>query len=82
MPYHKGMLKVFAQENTLPNRKKPYVFKSRNIGTIDEEYIVKEKPMHQIAREQGLSMGLIYNRIKEYNIPSRHHLTKEAKKTL
>lgn len=35
------MLQVFTQENTLPNRKKPFVFKSRNADTIDEEQIVK-----------------------------------------
>lgn len=44
-----------------------------------EEYVVKEKPMHLIASEQGLSVGLIYNRIKEYGISSRHHLTDKAK---
>lgn len=35
------MLKVYTQKNTLSNRKKPYVFKSQNAFTVDEEDIIK-----------------------------------------
>ena len=38
------MLKVYTQENKFSNRKKPYVFKSRNERSIDEDEII-----HQIA---------------------------------
>lgn len=36
------MLKVYTQENTFTNRKKPYVFKSQNDITVDEDTIIRQ----------------------------------------
>lgn len=36
------MLKVYTQENTFTNRKKPYVFKSQNDITVDEDAIIRQ----------------------------------------
>ena len=36
-----------------------------------DEYLAKEKPMHQIAREQGCAIVTIYNYIKKYDMKER-----------
>lgn len=36
------MLKVYTQENTLAHRKKPYVFKSQNCYTVEQDALIKE----------------------------------------
>lgn len=46
---------------------------------LQTEYWVKEKPMHQIAEENNVSLGTIFNYMKMYDIPSRKHLTDKAK---
>ena len=47
-----------------------------------EEYVKKEKSMHQIAKEQGISVGAVYNYTKRYGIESRHKLTKGAREKI
>lgn len=44
-----------------------------------KEYVKKEKPMWLIAKENNIAIGTVFNYIKKYNIPSRKHLTDEAK---
>lgn len=46
------------------------------------EYIVKEKSMKTIAKENNIAIGTVYNYIKKYQIPSRKHLTIKAKKLI
>lgn len=36
-----------------------------------DQYVVKGKPMHQIAKDLGISVGSVYNYLKTYNIESR-----------
>lgn len=47
-----------------------------------EEYVNKLKPMHQIAKEQGVSVGGIYNLLTRYGIEGRRHLTDECKRRM
>lgn len=63
--------------NTKTN-KKPFL----EYELLYREYITKQKPMHQIATEQGIAVGTIYNYIKKYGIKSRKHFTDEAKKKI
>lgn len=44
-----------------------------------QEYINMEKPMWQIAKENHIAIGTVFNYIKKYNIESRKHLTNQAK---
>lgn len=53
---------------------------SKNI--LIDEYLTKEKPMHQIAKEHHLAVGTIYNYIKKYGIESRNFYTAEAKRKM
>lgn len=47
-----------------------------------KEYINNQKSMGQIAKENDVSNGTVYNYIKKYNIKSRRHLTDEAKRKI
>lgn len=47
-----------------------------------EEYINKQKPMYQIATEQGVAVGTVYNYIKRYGIESRKHPTDAIRKKI
>lgn len=49
------------------NKDAPFVDK----GMLIEEYLDNKKPMHQIAEEQGIAVGTVYNYIKKYGIQSR-----------
>ncbi len=57
---------------------------------IYEAYIVNEKPASQIAKECGVAMSTIYNRLREYDIPRSEphtgmcgkHLSEEAKQKI
>lgn len=49
---------------------------------LETEYLAKEKPMHQIAKEQGIAVGTIYNYIKKYKIKSRKSMTETTKKKI
>jgi hypothetical protein len=41
-----------------------------------EEYVKKEKPMYQIASEQKVAVGTVFNYMKRYKIPTRKGFTK------
>ena len=47
-----------------------------------KEYIDNQKSMNQIAKENHIAIGTVYNYIKKYNIKSRKHLTVSARKTI
>ena len=47
-----------------------------------KEYIDKQKSMNQIAKENDIAIGTVYNYIKKYEIESRKHLTVEAKRKI
>lgn len=46
---------------------------------LRSEYWNKEKSMKQIAKENNVSTGSVFNHMKTYNIPSRKHLSETAK---
>lgn len=47
-----------------------------------KEYIENEKPMWQIAKENNVAIGTVFNYIKKYNIKSRKYLTTKARKNI
>lgn len=47
-----------------------------------DEYVLKEKPMHQIAKEQNVAVGTVFNYLKKYGISGRRHLTYGARKKI
>lgn len=51
-------------------------------NVLRKEYIEEEKSMNDIAKKHNIAIGTVYNYIKLYNIPSRKHLTKGAKKRI
>lgn len=50
-------------------------------AVLIEEYVVKRKPMRQIAEEQGVAIGSVHKYIKLYGIESRH-MTEETKQKI
>lgn len=50
--------------------------------TLIEEYLVKKKPMHQIAEEKEIAVGTVYNYIKKFGIESRKAITEETKRKI
>lgn len=49
---------------------------------LAKEYTVNKKTMGQIADEQGVSVGLVFNRMKQYGIQSRPNMTDETRKKI
>lgn len=47
-----------------------------------DEYVVKRKPMHQIAKEQGIAVGTVFNYIKKYEIKSRKAMSEETRQKI
>lgn len=47
-----------------------------------KEYTVNKKSMGQIADEQGVSVGLVFNRMKQYGIQSRQQMSDETRKKI
>ena len=47
-----------------------------------EEYVVKEKTMKEIATENHVAIGSVYNYIKKYGIKSRPMMTEKTRKKL
>lgn len=39
--------------------------------TLYELYIIRGKPMHEIAKELGIAVGTVYNYLKKYEIETR-----------
>ena len=46
------------------------------------EYVDKQKSMHQIAKENDIAVGTVYNYVKKFGIESRRVLTEEARKRI
>ena len=51
-------------------------------NVLKKEYIEEEKSMNYIASKYNIAIGTVYNYMKLYGIPSRKHLTKDAKKRI
>lgn len=49
---------------------------------LRKEYIELGKPMWQIAEEQGIAIGTVYNYLKSYGIQSRKGMTDETKRKI
>ena len=49
-----------------------------NKELLIEEYTNKKKPMWQIAKEQGVAIGKVYNYLKRHGIPTRPRITPET----
>ncbi len=47
-----------------------------------EEYVNKGKPMHQIAKENNIAIGTVYNYLKLYGVTSRPRITQETKEKI
>ena len=47
-----------------------------------DEYLNKGKPMHQIAEENNVAVGTVYNYIKKYGIQSRKRMSEETKRKI
>ena len=39
--------------------------------TLYELYIIRGKPMHEIAKELGIAVGTVYNYLNKYEIQTR-----------
>ena len=50
-----------------------------NEAFLRSEYWDKEKTIQQIADENGISTGSVFNHMKAYKIPSRKHLSETSK---
>ena len=53
-----------------------------NKELLIDEYINKKKPMHQIARENSIAVGTVFNMMKKYDIPSRERMSHETKEKI
>lgn len=47
-----------------------------------KEYVENNKPMWQIAKEQKIAVGTVFNYLKRYKIPRRKAMTEETKKKI
>lgn len=44
-----------------------------------KEYIEEEKPMHEVAKDLGVSVGTVFNYLKKYEIETRPRMTEKTK---
>lgn len=51
-------------------------------GFLYNEYIIKEKSMSQISKENNIPVGTVYNYLKKYNIKSRKNFTEHSKELI
>lgn len=49
---------------------------------LQKEYTESKKPMWQIARENGIAVGTVYNYLKAYGIPRRKRMSEETKQKI
>lgn len=44
-----------------------------------KEYIEEEKPIHEVAKDLGVSVGTVFNYLKKYEIETRPRMTEKTK---
>ena len=59
---------------------KNFLINSKDI--LFKEYVLNQKSMGEIAKENNVSIGTVYNYIKKYGITARKELTEKARKTI
>lgn len=59
--YNIPMLEVYISENTFTNKKKPYIFRSRNLVTYTQEDIIQEIGMSGTTFPAADAAGFLRN---------------------
>lgn len=47
--------------------------KEVNKDVLYDLYVIRGKPMHEVAKEMGIAVGSVYNYLKKFGIQTRNH---------